>query len=168
MSGFKLLSIFLMVELELQLQARLQSRLQLHHQSNLQRFPSLQLQARLQSRLQLHHQSNLQRHHQLNLQPSALYLHQQFLQRFPSRLYPLLQSQETVLISVTRIKEHFFLLKVKNGESQYETCEELAKMRDNKKKRICQKEKKSRNGYGPASVHCRVTCSEWRNQECSS
>jgi len=65
-------------------------------------------------------------------------------------------------------KGALFLLKVKNGESQYETCEELAKMRDNKKKRICRKEKKSRNGYGPASVHCRVTCSEWRNQECSS
>jgi len=61
-----------------------------------------------------------------------------------------------------------FLLKVKNKEPVYESCEELAKMKNtNKKGRICRKDRKSRNGYGPASVHCRVTCSEWTTTECS-
>jgi len=57
-----------------------------------------------------------------------------------------------------------FLLKVTRGEPIYETCEELANRKDRQKKRICKKERKSRNGYGPASVHCRVTC---ETTECS-
>jgi len=64
-------------------------------------------------------------------------------------------------------KETVFLLKVKNKVPKYETCEELAKMNDNQKKKICKRERKPLNGYGPASVHCRVTCSQWKTTECS-
>merc|ERR1711957_936016 len=57
-----------------------------------------------------------------------------------------------------------FLLKVKNKAPVYETCEDLAERSVRSRKKICKKERKSRGGFGPASVHCRVTCSEWKNE----
>jgi len=59
-----------------------------------------------------------------------------------------------------------FLWKFKNKEPVYSTCEELAVMKTKKIKKACQKERKSRNGFGPASVHCRVTCSVHKTTEC--
>jgi len=64
-------------------------------------------------------------------------------------------------------EETIFLLKVKSKVPQYETCEELAKRNDKKIEKICKRERKSLNGYGPASVHCRVTCSKWKITECA-
>jgi len=59
-----------------------------------------------------------------------------------------------------------FLLKVKNKAPVYETCEDLAERSVRSRKKICKRERKSRDGFGPASVHCRVTCSEWKNEQC--
>jgi len=59
-----------------------------------------------------------------------------------------------------------FLLKVSQGEPVYETCEDFANRNKRQKERICKKERRSRNGYGPASVHCRLTCSEFKTKEC--